>query len=431
MTPLSESTLEAIRTNDFETIQARLCDPERGVEQQFLYKSYKKLVALFTHDEGILLEESESLYDFQSPNIQPSRNLLDFLAYAAEMNVLTISDVNDPDDLLSISFLLQALEILGFSGCGEVHLDRFLESFPKLTEIRIENGLLRVTDGNSLPALPLESITFDRNGLSSLPQGLENMRHLTHFTCTGNKLTEFPAFIPSIHALRNLDLSGNQIAGGLPASMGQNVNLALLNLKNNQLDDVQSLEQLPKLTSLNLQGNPIQSFPTELPTLESLTVDADQFSNMHDLLPRCPQLKTLNILGGTSTFDFAAIQQNVQLSNIFIVGVEIQNLDLITTLTALETLRLGNNRLQGDLSPIFTLSKMKSLTLNGNGLTELPDKFDQLPALRELDITQNALKTLPPSLLASRVMKSVSVWGNLFTKEYLTLVHEQTCFRIR
>lgn len=74
MTPLSPSTLEAIRTKDYPAIMVCLCDLRRGPEQEHLFQSYRKLRDLFTLDENIMESDSEILYDFRTRDIKPTRS---------------------------------------------------------------------------------------------------------------------------------------------------------------------------------------------------------------------------------------------------------------------------------------------------------------------------------------------------------------------
>jgi Leucine-rich repeat (LRR) protein len=405
MTPLSPATLEAIQSKDYAAIMARLCDLERGPEQQYLYECYKKLRTLFEWDERIRESDSDLLYDFRTPEIKPSQRLLDFIRYATSMIGLEITEFSSLDDLLAISFLLPDMEILSFSSCTAVHLDRVLINFPLLTSIDLEFCPIVSPEDFVLPTLSLDNIRFCRNDLTQLPRGIENLRQLRSFSCVDNQLTEFPRELTTLPLLWDLDLHSNHISGALPESMGQLNNLQRLNLKDNQLKDIRHLGQLLTLSDLEIQGNPILVFPKRLSAIQRLIIDADQFKGLCLLFPDCKQLQSLAIMGGTSTVDLAHLQHNIQLDFLSIYRVGVSNLSLISKLHALTTLRLTQNRLDEDLAGIFSLTRLKILDLEDNDLLELPDRFAELPNLETIHLGGNRIKEMPPSLLRSKLRR--------------------------
>lgn len=63
-----------------------------------------------------------------------------------------------------------------------------------------------------------------------------------------------PKLLCRLTQLQELDLSNNQLET-LPASLGLS-HLRILHCANNQLEDVTTLCQFPKLEELSLEGNP-------------------------------------------------------------------------------------------------------------------------------------------------------------------------------
>ncbi|OTB00479.1 hypothetical protein M426DRAFT_65819 [Hypoxylon sp. CI-4A] len=72
-------------------------------------------------------------------------------------------------------------------------------------------------------------------------------------------------------------------------------------------------------------------------------------------------------------------------------------LDIISQLTTVRDLKLGNNLLYGRMEgEHFTnLQNLEILDLHGNNISSLPDSIDKLVRLRMLNLNENALETLP------------------------------------
>jgi hypothetical protein len=86
----------------------------------------------------------------------------------------------------------------------------------------------------------VETLEITSRGLTSLPEGLEQLPFLTTLILDGNSLTEVPPVIEKCQYLVHLSIKNNQLKE-LPAWIGK----------------------LPKLKKLELQNNPLQN-PSEI-----------------------------------------------------------------------------------------------------------------------------------------------------------------------
>lgn len=71
-------------------------------------------------------------------------------------------------------------------------------------------------------------------------------------------------------------------------------------------------------------------------------------------------------------------------------------LGVISQVTSLRDLKLGNNLLYGAMDPCFSkLENLETLDLHGNEITALPEGIENLARLRILNVNENAIDSLP------------------------------------
>lgn len=78
--------------------------------------------------------------------------------------------------------------------------------------------------------------------------------YLLRIDFSNNALQEFPS-IEHLHALKRLDLSGNQLETFSLTGLN---NLQLLALENNKITSIPTLEPCESLVNLDLRGNKLQ-----------------------------------------------------------------------------------------------------------------------------------------------------------------------------
>jgi len=90
---------------------------------------------------------------------------------------------------------------------------------------------------------------------------------------SGRGLAKVPADVFSKTYLEELDLSGNQLTGAMPAEIRFLQNLRILNLSGNRMTGVPAeVGQLSKLEVLDLANNQLTGLPYELGNLKNLKV---------------------------------------------------------------------------------------------------------------------------------------------------------------
>ena len=143
--------------------------------------------------------------------------------------------------------------------------------------------------------------TANRNQLTGAIPDLSQLTALTSLRLEGNKLTgTIPAALGQNTALTNLHLYDNQLTGTIPAELGQLTSLTHLHLQNNRLTGpIRQLNGLHAIEQLNLSGNHLDGTLTNLSTLTNLKYLHLQNNNLTGTVP--DNLGALNKLTNTNS----------------------------------------------------------------------------------------------------------------------------------
>ncbi|KAK3683918.1 hypothetical protein B0T22DRAFT_384657 [Podospora appendiculata] len=313
---------------------------------------------------------------------------------------------------------------------GSLHaLDEFCGQLESLdvsnNEIRNLSGIpssvrqLKLTNNqlSSLTAwshlMNLQYVDVSNNGLTSLAP-FKNLVHLRSLRADNNQLTSIDGikFHNTIQTLRargnaieELDFGGNRLD-----------RLTELDLKNNAIKTVANIEELPALSSLNLEGNRLETFAISsnirLDSLRHLRLDDNNLTTLS--ISHLPLLRLLhadrNCL--TQITGFSRARRIDSLSLREQRGSEPLDLPrLLSRAYEVRKLYLSGNLFES-FSPTVDFLNLQLLELANCGLQALPDHVGQMmPNLRVLNLSLNAISDLAPLRYVPR-LKRLLASGN-------------------
>ena len=245
-------------------------------------------------------------------------------------------------------------------------------------------------------------LSLSGNNLNgTLPASLGNLLQLTYLSLGQNQLSgSIPATLGNLSQLKSLYLYTNQLSGPIPASLGNLSQLTYLTLQTNRLTGIVpvSLGNLANVQYLlldnNLLNGPIPVSLSNLSQVMYLTLSNNQLSgNIPGELSNLPKLISLILFGN-------------QLSGSIPTS--------LGNLTQLEALQLQRNQLSGPIpASLGNLTQMQFLFLDHNQLSgSVPASLGKLSQVISLNFSDNQLSGCFPTELTSLCGKSVLMTGN-------------------
>ncbi|XVF36015.1 hypothetical protein REPUB_Repub19eG0021700 [Reevesia pubescens] len=273
--------------------------------------------------------------------------------------------------------------------CG-LRCDRIVSGFARVTEITIDpvsySGLLTSTSWN-LPYL--QTLDISDNSFSGLiPDSFSNLTRLRRLCLSTNALSgEIPVFLGSLSHLEELYLDNNHLHGPIPSSFNNLTSLNRLEIQQNDISgEFPNLVSLKNLYFLDVSDNNISGgVPATLPaSLVELSIRNNKLGgNIPVNIDNMRFLQVLdlshNILSGSILsvlFDHPSLEQITLSNNSFSFLQVPGNMGSNSNLIALD---LSYNKIRGFL-PAFLASmpKLSALSLEHNKFTGM------IPALYAL-----------------------------------------------
>ncbi|CAN6252332.1 unnamed protein product [Urochloa humidicola] len=300
------------------------------------------------------------------------------------------------------STMIVVLALLLFTGCGYVHCST-------------------ISQNNSADMLAL--IDF-RQAISD-PTGFFNSWNNSVEYCKWNGVT-----CSKTHPgrVRELNITGQSLAGQISPSLGNLTLLKILDLSSNSLfGQIPNLNSLRKLQKLVLNNNKLQRFAPDALTNCTNILNLDLSANI--LIGSIPHqiclLSNLVMLNlGTNNFTGvipSCLQNITQLNDLFLSDNEFYGSipEEIGQLSSMAALLLGGNMLSGSIPiTIFNHSSLEFLNVNTNLLRmSLPANFgDTFPRLLGLDLSNNMFQgQIPASLGNATSLAIIDFTLNNFT----------------
>lgn len=275
------------------------------------------------------------------------------------------------------------------------------------------NQLSSLTPWNHL--MNLQYLDISGNQLQSL-DGLSCLIHLRELRADDNEITSLDG-IMGLDGLLKLRARRNMVQD-IDFSPAHLYRLEELDLVGNSVGTVRSVESLPRLERLIMDGNALAepfSALEEMPNLKHLSLQGCRLQHLD--VRHMPALRTL-LLDDNSLSTVAGVEH---LRSLDLLSLRKQTLPEGRHVTTLEeavqarTIRLSGNELPFISLPHGLLS-LQHLEMASVGLQDLPDDFGlKLPNLVTLNLNFNSLKDVRP-LLNIQKLQQVSMCGNRLSR---------------
>ncbi|KAF5782584.1 putative non-specific serine/threonine protein kinase [Helianthus annuus] len=248
--------------------------------------------------------------------------------------------------------------------------------------------------------------------MGALPATLSQLKNLRFLAVSRNFIFhEIPA-LGELRKLRTLDLSYNQLSGGIPWSLGKLPQLTNLILCHNRLSGSIPPFVSRSLTRLDLKHNELSGpiGPYSLPpSLNYLSLSWNRFSGRVDrVLPRLNRLHYLDLSLNRFSGPIPGCIFGFPINNLQLERNQFSGPVQPRTSVTIPTVDLSHNMLYGPISPLF--ATVQNLYLNNNRFTgSVPRVFvDRLLAgsIRLLYLQHNYLTGMPIKPRSSIPMSS-------------------------
>jgi len=335
---------------------------------------------------------------------------------ATEIISLNLSrnlNLDVPKDFIQACTNLREIKYTGNEGWK---LPPSLSLASKLTMLDFSNNRLeRLEDAELHKLQSLISLRLSNNKITTLPKYFGQWNALRSLNLSSNSLIEFPDYMCGMKTLVDLDLSfnnitglsqignltglerlwatNNKLSGAFPASARQLQDLRELDVRHNDIDNIDVLVELPRLEYVAVGYNKISSFEGTFAKLRNFHLNNNPVTRFGISAP-IPTLYALNL----EKAKLAALPD-----------------DLFQKIPGLNRLILDKNHFVS-LSPhVGRLTKLEHLSIAQNLLNSLPADIGRLVELKHLDLRENNLNSLPPQIWYMRKLETLNVSSNVLS----------------
>jgi len=285
----------------------------------------------------------------------------------------------------------------------------------RLTILDVSNNRLEQLEHAELSRLQgLISLKLANNRLTSLPSYFGSFKSLRTLNVSSNFLESFPKFLCDLEGLVDIDMSfngiaslpdeigqlknlerfvitNNRLAGSLPDTFDQLVNLKEVDVRYNTLSSIDVIAQLPKVEQISADHNSVSVCESEFTKIRILRLNSNPVTKF-EILNSVPTLTTL-------------ILSNAKLAHIPDAAFD--------KMPNLIKLVLDKNHFVSLPSHIGKLRKLEHFSIARNTLNSLPAEIGCLTNLTFLDVRQNNLKKLPMEIWWANRLETLNISSNV------------------
>lgn len=394
-----------------------------------------------THDEEI--ELSKDYVDVNIAGLNLKNIPIIFHQHTYEIEKLNVA--KNPSIYIPLDFIQSCnnLTAVNFSSNGASKFPiNFLEA-PKLTKLTLEKNFLDeiplkisklscLTDlrlnSNQLTSLPksfsllvnLQSLNLSSNYFKIYPECISDLLNLKDLDLSYNDLSDLPESIGRLTKLIKLNLCTNKLSKSLPSFFANLKSLKRLDIRYNQIANVDVLGNLDELEVAYASKNYISTFSDQMKSLRLLHFDRNPITNLH-FENTLDLLTILDLSRAKITSIPPAFISKIPNVEKFVLDKNhlVTLPDEIGSLAKLTVLSLYGNNLRTLPPTIANLSSLQFLDLHSNNLQLLPDEIWNLTSLTVLNLSSNILTSFPkpPLSLAKRISASFNAKQHLQSKQ--------------
>ena len=329
-----------------------------------LEKAIRENLGLFNNEELT----KEQLKNIISLDLS-SKDISD-LSGIENLSSLTSLSLNDNfiEDLSPISELIN-LQFLDL-GDNAISSIKDISKLTKLTYLDISNNFIEDISGIS-NMKNLTILDLSNNNIESI-EALKNLTKITNLNISDNEIVSED--LGEIENLKSLEVFYAENCNLYDISKITSKKLKDINLSNNYIDEISSLNNNKDLISINLSNNNIKD-------ISSLSASSN--------------LKNLNVGENIVNNNGASVVKNFnKLENLNISNGSITSIDTLKNLTMLKGINLDGNKIL-DLSPLNNKQKLEVLSLSDCNINNNQLKsINSLNNLKEIDISNNNITSI-------------------------------------
>ena len=221
-----------------------------------------------------------SYLSYNCNDIQVLQDIIDSNAFYQSELPLEIADAMVWEDS-RLKELNIGVDGDGSDGDGISILPNSIENLTQLTHLHIQSLVFQSLPESISNMQSLEFIGISAR-LTEIPESIENLINLESLHLCENNLTSLPESIGNLTNLNTLSLCNNNLTS-LPESIG-NLNINILDLDNNELTSLpESIGDLSNLLDLYLDDNQLTTLPESignLSVLNRLYVENNQLTSL-------------------------------------------------------------------------------------------------------------------------------------------------------
>ncbi|ODV96077.1 hypothetical protein PACTADRAFT_40970 [Pachysolen tannophilus NRRL Y-2460] len=266
-----------------------------------------------------------------------------------------------------------------------------IESLSNLTTLQLSCNQLSSLPKSFGNLKKLNFLNLSSNNFKVYPEIVSELENLKELDLSYNELKQIPISISHLSQLEKLNFSANKLTKELPAYLGTLVKLKFLDLRYNNITNIESLTALPELEVLYTTSNNITQFDDELQKVRLFELNRNPLTS----ITVKNHLETLVIL------DLSKAKLTSLTANFF------------TNIPNLEKVILDNNHLVTLPSDICSLKRLVYLSCVRNNLSSLPPGISSLTSLQYLDLHLNNINVLSPEIWNLSSLSILNLSSNL------------------